>query len=61
VRAPAVDDELSGLMRDFAREEALTREAMALGLDRDDTIVPPTRAENGVPVAQRGCGRTANQ
>jgi hypothetical protein len=37
-RAPS-DDELAGLVRDFVREEALAREAAALGLDRDDTIV----------------------
>jgi hypothetical protein len=37
-RAPS-DDELAGLVRDFVREEVLAREALALGLDRDDTIV----------------------
>ena len=31
--------ELTGLVRDYVREEALYREALALGLDRDDTIV----------------------
>lgn len=31
--------ELAGLVRDFVREEVLVREALALGLDRDDTIV----------------------
>jgi hypothetical protein len=36
---PPSDDELGGLVRDFIREEVLAREAMALGLDRDDTIV----------------------
>jgi hypothetical protein len=37
-RAPA-EDELAGLVRDFVREEVLAREAIALGLDRDDTVV----------------------
>jgi hypothetical protein len=36
---PPSEDELAGLVRDFVREEALAREALALGLDRDDTIV----------------------
>jgi hypothetical protein len=36
---PPSQDELTGLLRDFVREEVLAREAMALGLDRDDTIV----------------------
>src|SRR6185503_3715356 len=36
---PPTDDELAGLARDFVREEVLSREAIALGLDRDDTIV----------------------
>ncbi len=37
-RAPS-DDELDGLVRAYVREEALARAALALGLDRDDTIV----------------------
>ena len=36
---PPSQDELTGLVRDFVREEVLAREAMAIGLDRDDTIV----------------------
>jgi hypothetical protein len=32
-------DELRGLVNDHIREEVLHREALALGLDRDDTIV----------------------
>src|SRR6187549_878406 len=32
-------DELRGLVNDHIREELLYREALALGLDRDDTIV----------------------
>jgi hypothetical protein len=36
---PPSEDELSGLVRDFVRQEVLAREAVALGLDRDDTIV----------------------
>lgn len=38
-RRPPSDDELAGLVHDFVREEVLAREAMALGLDRDDTVV----------------------
>ncbi len=37
-RAPDAD-ELRGLVNDHLREEVLYREALALGLDRDDTIV----------------------
>ena len=37
-RAPTAD-ELEGLIQDYIREEVLYREALAMGLDRDDTIV----------------------
>jgi len=36
---PPTEDELQGLVRDSIREEAAYREALALGLDRDDMIV----------------------
>ena len=36
---PPSEDELRGLVRDYIREEAAYREALAMGLDRDDTIV----------------------
>lgn len=36
---PPSEDELKGLLRDYIREEAAYREALALGLDRDDMIV----------------------
>src|SRR5579864_1607489 len=36
---PPTEDELRGLVRDYIREEAAYREALALGLDRDDMIV----------------------
>jgi hypothetical protein len=36
---PASPDELDGLIQDFIREEAAYREGLALGLDRDDTII----------------------
>jgi hypothetical protein len=36
---PPTPEELSGLVEDRVREEVLYREAMAMGLDRDDTIV----------------------
>jgi hypothetical protein len=36
---PPTEDELTGLLRDYIREEAAYREALALGLDRDDMIV----------------------
>jgi PPIC-type PPIASE domain len=36
---PATPEELAGLINDFIREEAAYREGMALGLDRDDTII----------------------
>jgi hypothetical protein len=36
---PPTQDEQQGLVRDYIREEAAYREALALGLDRDDMIV----------------------
>ena len=36
---PPTQDELQGLVRDYIREEAAYRQALALGLDRDDMIV----------------------
>jgi hypothetical protein len=36
---PPSPDELDGLIQDYIREEVLAREAMALGLDRDDTVI----------------------
>ena len=36
---PPTPPELDGLIEDFVREEVLAREAMALGLDRDDTVI----------------------
>jgi hypothetical protein len=36
---PPTSDELAGLVRDRVREEVYCREAMAMGLDNDDTII----------------------
>jgi PPIC-type PPIASE domain len=36
---PPSPDELDGLIQDHVREEVLAREAVALGLDRDDTVI----------------------
>jgi hypothetical protein len=36
---PPAEEELLGLVRDYIREEAAYREALAMGLDRDDMIV----------------------
>jgi hypothetical protein len=36
---PPAPEEWEGLIRDRVREEVYSREAMALGLDRDDTII----------------------
>jgi hypothetical protein len=36
---PATRAELDGLINDFIREEATYREGLALGLDRDDTVI----------------------
>ena len=38
-RRPATRDELDGLVEDHVREEVYYREALALGLDRDDTVI----------------------
>ena len=36
---PPSEEELVGLIQDYVREEVFYREAMELGLDRDDTII----------------------
>jgi len=36
---PPTDDELKGLIDEYVKEEIATREATAMGLDRDDTII----------------------
>ena len=36
---PPTEAELKGLIDDWVREEIATREAMAMGLDRDDTVL----------------------
>lgn len=36
---PPADAELKGLVDDWVREEIATREAIALGLDKDDTVI----------------------
>ena len=38
-RRPPTASELEGLLRDYIREEVFAREAVALGLDKDDTII----------------------
>jgi PPIC-type PPIASE domain len=38
-RRPPTATELEGLIRDYVREEVFAREAVALGLDKDDTII----------------------
>ena len=38
-RRPPTTGELEGLLRDYIREEVFAREAVALGLDKDDTII----------------------
>ena len=39
VAASATAEELEGMIRDWIREEVYYREAMAMGLDQDDTII----------------------
>jgi hypothetical protein len=38
-RRPPMPEELQGLVQSFIREEVLYREALAMGLDQDDTVV----------------------
>jgi hypothetical protein len=38
-RRPPTDDELRAMIDDFVREEVYYRQALALGLDRNDTVV----------------------
>ena len=53
-RRPPNEAELAGLVEDHVREEVYYREALALGLDRDDTVIRRRlRAEDGVPDRSR--------
>ena len=36
---PATAEEMAGLVRDLVREEVYCREAMAMGLEKDDTVI----------------------
>lgn len=36
---PPTEQELQGLIQEYVREEVLYREGMAIGLDRDDTVI----------------------
>lgn len=36
---PPTEEEMAGLIRDHVREEVFCREAVALGLDQDDTVI----------------------
>jgi hypothetical protein len=36
---PPTEEELGGLIQDYVREEVAARQALAMGLDRDDTII----------------------
>jgi len=38
-RRPPTAEELAGLVRDLVREEVYCREAVAMGLDQDDTVI----------------------
>ena len=38
-KRPPTEQELAGLVQDYIREEVYYREALAMGLDRDDTII----------------------
>ena len=38
-RRPPTASELEGMIRDYVREEVFAREAVVLGLDKDDTII----------------------
>ena len=62
---PPTEDELAGLIDDAVKEEVLYREALRLGLDRDDTIVRRRLAqkmtfmlEDGAAVEIAGLPRT---
>ena len=46
---PPTSDEVEGLVRDRVREEVYYREALALGLDKDDIIIRRrVAAEDGI-------------
>ena len=53
-RRPPTADEISALMRDWVEEEALVREARALGLDRGDAVVRERLREKMMAFAGSG-------
>ena len=61
VAAAAIRGGADGLVEDFVREEVYYREALALGLDRDDTVIPGGAAEDGVPKRCRRRGDGAGR
>lgn len=54
-RAPS-DEELRALVDDFVREEVYYREALALGLDRDDTVIRRRLRQKMEFLADSGAG-----
>ena len=62
-RRPPTREEMDALIRDRVQEEVYCREAMAMGLDKDDTIIRRRRAgidsllaRYGVPRVDRPAG-----
>lgn len=55
---PPTDEELAGLVEDAIKEETLYREALRLGLDRDDTIVRRRLAQKMTFMLEDGAGVT---
>ena len=61
-KRPPPSRELKSLIDDYVREEIYVREALALGLDRDDTVIRhPFTPKNGVPYSSRPRERDADR
>jgi PPIC-type PPIASE domain len=54
---PPSEQELQGLIRDYVREEVAYREALAMGLDRDDTIIRRRLQQKLEFVSENGAAR----
>lgn len=58
-RRPPTESELAGLIDDFVREEVYYREALALGLDRDDTVIRRRLRQKMEFLSEAGAGSLA--
>jgi hypothetical protein len=58
-RRPPTEEEVRALVEDFVREEVYYREALSLGLDRDDTVIRQRLRQKMEFLADSGAGTLA--